>query len=98
MTHPAIDAMARAIRRETRKFLGCGPGNSTSDLGPPSIDEAEARRMALAALRALAACEPSEGMLNATHGASFSSRWNEAQAAHWSAMLAELVKECERDA
>lgn len=47
-------------------------------------------RWMLAALRALAACEPSEGMEAA---------WGDAvgPVEDWRAMLAELVKECERD-
>lgn len=66
----------------------------------------DAMHDARAALRALAACEPSEGMkasgrqaLETTASSQWGVTWRTKHEAMgcWRAMLAELVKECERD-
>lgn len=105
MTNPAITAMARAILVETIRLNPQSrliADEARARFAATLIADRDsswtiALYQAGAALRALAACEPSVGMTQAAYGSSYSSRWHEAQSAHWRAMLAELVKECERD-
>ncbi len=127
MTHPTIEAMARAIMRTRVADLGVDEVTIDAllddDITGSRPEWRKAKAQALAALRALAACEPSEGAVRAgliafaekvasRKGELMPSSFQEQEAFHagrlthstvetmevWRAMLAELVKECERDA
>lgn len=99
MTHPTIEAMARAIMRTRVADLGVDEVTIDAllddDITGNRPEWRKAKAQALAALRALAACEPSEAELRAGTDAF----WADADIVELRrAMLAELVKECERDA
>lgn len=91
MTHPTIEAMARA-------YVGAlvADGSSPVIHCEPDADEIAAM---LAALRALAACEPPKGALLTLGLLSAAGPLKRADYVEaWRVMLAELVEECERDA
>lgn len=105
MTHPTIEAMARAIMRTRVADLGVDEVTIDAllddDITGSRPEWRKAKAQALAALRALAEQEPSEEACRAGMGAApelLGDAFYAEMRAISRAMLAELVKECERDA
>lgn len=105
MTHPTIEAMARAIMRTRVADLGVDEATIDAllddDITGNRPEWRKAKAQALAALRALAACEPSKGMLRAAANVNWSPGEDPSPPDYggtYTAMLAALVEECERDA
>lgn len=103
MTHTTIEAMARAIMRTRVADLGVDEATIDAllddDITGNRPEWRKAKAQALAALRALAACEPPKGALLTLGLLSAAGPLKRADYVEaWRVMLAELVEECERDA